>query len=516
VATQTSNVNEVITRENPEFEAYRLGLLDVAKKRANKPVNIPDLQVAGMTPEQYQARNMAQQGLGAYQPYMDQAYQNTGQASSYFNQAPGVAQNYANQATQGAAGGYGAVAGAQGYVNNGLGQAQNYLGQGVGTMQDYASQGLSQGANLSQNTMNTAGGLGSLAMGYAGQGQSQVVDPARQAAGQANGLAQGGAQDYDPNRVGAFMNPYQELATQRAMAEYDRQAVGARQGAAAQAVKSGAFGGSRNGVMQAELERNLADVKGNTLIKDYANNYQQAQNAAIGTWDAQQGRQQNAANVALQGGQLQSNAGLASLQLGANTALSNQQTMGSLGMQQANMAQTGNLQAGQMIGGAQQNMGQQLGIMGLQAGQTMGSLGLQNASLQADTALKGGQLASGAMLDSARGLNDLASTNGQLGGYAQAYGQADSSYLYNMGAAFQKQNQVELDANYQNKLTDAYEPFQRINFMNDILSRTPSSQSTTSVASAPKASPYSEVVGSTIAGYGAINAYNKANNAFGS
>jgi hypothetical protein len=52
--------------------------------------------------------------------------------------------------------------------------------------------------------------------------------------------------------------------------------------------------------------------------------------------------------------------------------------------------------------------------------------------------------------------------------------------------------------------------------MNDILSKTPSSQSTLATTSQPKPSPYSEIVGATIAGYGALNAFNKANNAFGS
>jgi hypothetical protein len=69
-----------IIQENPDIEAYRLGLLQSVQKFINEnlaqmpppPVTPPSFQVAGLTPMQQQAAQMAQQGIGAYQPYLEQ------------------------------------------------------------------------------------------------------------------------------------------------------------------------------------------------------------------------------------------------------------------------------------------------------------------------------------------------------------------------------------------------------------------------------------------------------------
>ena len=77
MATETTRQ---IIQENPDIEAYRLGLLQSVQKFINEnlaqmpppPVTPPSFQVAGLTPMQQQAAQMAQQGIGAYQPYLKQ------------------------------------------------------------------------------------------------------------------------------------------------------------------------------------------------------------------------------------------------------------------------------------------------------------------------------------------------------------------------------------------------------------------------------------------------------------
>jgi hypothetical protein len=101
----------------------------------------------------------------------------------------------------------------------------------------------------------------------------------------------GSAQAYDPNSVTQYMNPYQQQVTQNALAEMNRQAAIQQQGVSAQAARAGAFGGSRFGVQEAELGRNLADVQGRQILSDYANNYSQAQQAAMNAFQNQQQRQ---------------------------------------------------------------------------------------------------------------------------------------------------------------------------------------------------------------------------------
>ena len=107
-----------------DFQIRKAGRAGVAR-------NIPGFQVAGLAPEQQQAMQMAQQGIGQYAPY--------------------------------------------------LGAAASALGAGIT-------------------------GLG------------------------------GAQQMYDPRSAQAFMDPYQQAVTQDALAEMDRQAQMAQQGAAAGAV----------------------------------------------------------------------------------------------------------------------------------------------------------------------------------------------------------------------------------------------------------------------------------------
>ena len=88
-----------------------------------------------------------------------------------------------------------------------------------------------------------------------------------------------GAGDITP-RVEAFQNPFQQQVIDAFNQEAQRQSAIARQRAADQAVRSGAFGGSGAALQQAELERNLADVTQRNTANLLAQNYQQALGAA--------------------------------------------------------------------------------------------------------------------------------------------------------------------------------------------------------------------------------------------
>lgn len=83
-----------------------------------------------------------------------------------------------------------------------------------------------------------------------------------------------------PSQAGLepYMNPYADLVTQHTLDELERRNQIAAQGDAAAAVRAGAFGGSRFGVVEAERarnhERNMAEVLGQAN----AANYEQALN----------------------------------------------------------------------------------------------------------------------------------------------------------------------------------------------------------------------------------------------
>ena len=190
------------------------------------------------------------------------------------------------------------------------------------------------------------------AFGLASQNIGSYAPALQQAMGSAalgggaltGGIAQalGATQAYDPSSAQAFMDPYQQQVTQQALAEYDKQAQIAQQGLASQAQKVGAFGGSRMGVQEAELGKNLADIKSRRIFEDLSRNYQQAQGAAMGAQESQQRRQ-------LQAGQLLGQAGQGLASLGKTQA-----GLGALG-QQLGQADIQSLLG---VGGMQQQLGQ--------------------------------------------------------------------------------------------------------------------------------------------------------------
>jgi len=130
---------------------------------------------------------------------------------------------------------------------------------------------------------------------------------------------------YDPTsgRTQDFMNQYQAQVTQEALKQLDEEAAKASAQLAGQATKAGAFGGARYGVQQAELAKNLQDIKSRRIFEDLSRNFMQAQQADIATSEAARARQLQAAPVY---GQLGQGIG----QLGAQQFGLGQQGIGSL------------------------------------------------------------------------------------------------------------------------------------------------------------------------------------------
>ena len=164
--------------------------------------------------------------------------------------------------------------------------------------------------------------------------------------GQAQQLAAGAGMD--PNAYKQYMDPYLEDVVQRAQADIGRQGQIQEQQAAAQAVGSGAFGGSRSAVLQGEIGRNTLEQQARTGERLRSAGFSQASKLAQDA-AAQQLRQ-----AQLTGGLSQSLAG----------------GLASLGMQ------------GQQMG--TQDINTLLGIGGLQQGQAQQALNVaqQNALAQ--------------------------------------------------------------------------------------------------------------------------------------
>jgi len=235
-------------------------------------------------------------------------------------------------------------------------QAIDFAKQGIGAFEPYmqaSSQGIGQGMNLTQKGALAAGGIETAEQF---QGAQDILARAVPLLGKGIGGIQGSAQGYSPTLAKNFMNPYQQEVTRSGLQEMQRQADITKQGNAAKAVEAGAFGGTREGVQRAEFDRGVQDLMQQKIMKDYAQNYQQAQQASMQGFEQQQGRQ-------LAAGQALGQAGMQFSNLG--------QGIGSLTAQQAGV-DVNKAQALGALGGQMGQLGAQYGALG-QATQQLGA-----------------------------------------------------------------------------------------------------------------------------------------------
>ena len=172
-----------------------------------------------------------------------------------------------------------------------------------------------------------------------------------------------GTQDYTGSNVSQYMNPYMQNVVDIQQREAQRQGDIASTQRAGQAVRSGAFGGSRAGVMDAEAARNLALQKGDIQAQGQNAAFQNAQQQ----FNTQQGRDLQAQMANQQQNMTAQQLGEQSRQYGAGYGMQGLQTglqaagqLGQLGGQQ--FAQGMDINKLQNAYGAQQQQLEQQGL----------------------------------------------------------------------------------------------------------------------------------------------------------
>lgn len=324
-----------------------------------------------------------------------------------------------------------------------------------------------------------------------------------------------------PGSAEAYMSPYMQNVVDIQQREAQRAAdiAGTQRGAAA--VQSGAFGGSRQAIMDAEAARNLAQQKGDIQATGLQSAFQQAQGQFNAEQQARLAAQQANQQAGLTVGQqnLASQIGTQQLgagQIGLQTALANlssqqqanvqnqaaqNQAMG-MNAQQALQAALANQQAGLTTG--QQNLAAQLGIQQLGAGQDLQSqLANQQYGLNAQQlAEQSRQFGAGQGMTAAQqaaqygqsaqqlgeqsrqfggslglqGLQAALTGAGQLGnlGNQQFAQQRDILSMQNQfGTQQQQLDQARINANMQDYAAQERYPYQQLEFMSNILRGTP-------------------------------------------
>ena len=332
-------------------------------------------------------------------------------------------------------------------TNEGIGSYQPFL--------DSASDSLASGIGSVGTGLETlAGGMGNITDATQGYKDQQTAMLEAQALGQAGtqqaqGMTAGANYNFDPNSYQDFMNPYMDDVIQQQYRDIQRQGDIQKQGANAQAVGAGAFGGSRQGIQQAEMNRNILDQQSRAGSQLRSAGFQQAQGLA------QQAASQQAQQQLAQAGQFGQQAGQLGLQ----------------GMQGA----AGYGQAAAGLGNLAQLQGQ-LGQTQGQLGQTQGQLGQAQAGL------------------------------GQMG---QQMGVQDVNSLLGIGGLQQQDAQQNLDVARANSLAQQNLPYQQVGFMSDVFRGVPALQQTTSTQTSPGASTTSQLLGLGQAGIGAYGLMNQ-------
>ena len=157
------------------------------------------------------------------------------------------------------------------------------------------------------------------------------LDAARAAAQAGIPALQAAQGQFDPSQSNyqQFFDQYQSDVTNQALKQMDEEAAKAQANLATQAQKAGAFGGSRFGVQEAELSKNLQDIKSRRISEDLSRNFQQAQAKAMDTFERAQARNLGVGQALGQAAQ-----GLGSLgQLGFGLGQAGIATLGTIGGQ---------------------------------------------------------------------------------------------------------------------------------------------------------------------------------------
>lgn len=425
-----------ISREAPEIEAYKVGLLEEAKRLYGTPISLPAVEATGLSLGQTQAADLARQGIGAYEPYLQAG-------SQAVTQGMGLTQQ-----------------GAQQLANLNL------------APQFGAAQGAFQGA---LGATSKLGGLGNIAAGYSEADLRRATQQLEAAMTGAGGIEAAGAQALQAG-VGAlgtgayrdYYNPFERDVIAATQADLERQGQMARTALASQAARSGAFGGTREGVQRAILEGELARNEANVLANLRSQGFNTAQQAALS-------RAGLYGTLGTQAGALRSQQAAMQGQLAGQSA---QQAL-----QAAQLGQAGTALQGQLAGqeaGLYGNLGQ--GIGGLAAQQ--GGLELQRAGLLGNLGGSMGQ---------------LGVQQGALGQTLQGLGAADVQLMAGIGSMEQQNAQAQLDAIRATQLQESMLPFQQLGFVSDIYRGAPTTQMALTSQTAPTASPLQSALGFGIA-----------------
>ena len=459
MATQTV---EQTTRLAPFQEEF---LTDIFKSTENlfKPVSeggqgltmpFARQQLAGLSPQQLAAFDLADQGIGGFQQFMDEGLEDirTGRTTT----GAGVGQTLLG-------------AEAQAGALETLGRATRPEG-GLGALADARSQ---IGALDFQDVARTRDAFGDTVGGIRDT-VSQAQQGLRDTTGQ-----------FDPADIARFQSPFEDQVVRQVLRDLAEQGEQQTSRLDQEAARLGALSNARLGVERGRINESVLEAQAREAGRLRQQGFQQAQQAALSSFESAQRRAQQAEATAgqlgVQAGAEQTRAQTAQGQLGLG--------LGDLSLQRARAGGALGAQEAQLLGAlaAQQS---QIGEDQSRTGATIGALGAQQAQL--------GQGIAG------------------LGLQSQQAGVQDINTLLGLGGLQQQQEQQELNIARQNELARQQIPFQQISYQSDIFRGVPALQQQATTTTTPDPSTSSQILGLGIAGLGAAGMAGGFGNLFGS
>lgn len=510
-------VRQVSTTELPsylkEFVTGEGGVLDTAKQAVAKPYEAYDkARVAGLPTELQQAYALGGGMVGTAQPFIDRAGATYDQQGNLLQTAlPGIAQR-----TQGAVDVFNPyLSSATALSAQGLADAAPALGEAASRSRTAFSNlqpSLAEAGDFMRSAYGQFDPLVQEGVGMARTGLEQFSPYATEGAAairQGTGLGQRGAELLEagagavtPDMISQYMNPFRSQVIDPTFAELDRQAAIAQTGRDAAATAAGAFGGSRRFLQDAEADRNLMDVKAQTLANLNLQGYDQAMGAA----ERELGRRMGAGtNIA----------GVGTNLAGTGSALANigGQVLGAYGTTGDALRSAGGqlLAGGQGTGGALAGLaGQEFGAGTATAGQISDlagqQFGMTDATAQrmlgagstaSDVLSRAGQADLQSTMAGFGAYGDVASNQLALGDYARQAGLSDVELLSRIGGDRQAYSQRLLDSMYGDwQQQQAYDdPYRKAQFLSGIATGTPAGSVTTGSQTTPSPSTLSQVLG---------------------
>jgi len=483
----------------PQVEAYYRSQLENLGGPDTNPFTYTGERIAGFSPREEYAMELADQGIGAYAPYLSRAKGLTEEALATMAGGSAEAKAALLRAQQ------------QGedYTRTGLQQGTDFLGRSIDKTSE-AEQGLMGRLGQAEGSFREAEREGldyaSEAERIAREGQA-ITDPfykegiagvregreaeisglsaADQAARrgvsaqspyleEALQQTRASTAGFDPSSVSSYMDPYEDAVVQQTIKDIQKGQSQSDIARRASEIGSGAFGGSRSrlGQEESDIAANRGMMEAVGALRSQG--YQSARDAAMGEFGraraaeagaagmtaglgaqaggAESGLAQLLAGTAGQRGSAYRGSGAEIAGLGGAMGGSRERlagTVGALGSQRSgyrsglgtNLSNIGQTGYGAKMGtaGALSGAGSELYGMGTGAGRQFYDMGAGASSGLAGLA---GQL-SGAQTGAAGAYQGLA-------GAEQGFRQGDIGSMMNIGAMNRARNQAGLDLNYQN------------------------------------------------------------------